>query len=192
MTTRSSSTCASATHPRPPTSSTHLALNTEPSFGYTYDDTDSGAELHRQLVTRRKPELHRRRLQEHRELQRHDRRLDVGHVHRHRGAVHRPDGEQPRLRRRLPRRQQGRQRRRLLAGHRLPAGALLGERAERHDAHAEDRRHRPEGRGLGRHVRVRRRDQRADRRSGSRTTTRPFPSSPGPRSRSRVGTPACC
>ena len=63
-----------------------------------------GAAIHRHLVTRGQPELHQRRLQEHRVLLQHRRRFGLGRLLRHRRALDRLEDQQPRQRRRLPRR----------------------------------------------------------------------------------------
>ena len=46
----SSSTCAKPMPPRPPRTTTHLALNAASDRGYTYDDTDAGAPYSGTLV----------------------------------------------------------------------------------------------------------------------------------------------
>ena len=94
---------------------THIAidLNAQPAgdVSYTYDDPDPALQYTGAWSARRQPELHRRRLQAHRVVLQHRRRLADRAVHRHRGPLDRLEDEQPRLRRRLPRRRQAGDRR---------------------------------------------------------------------------------
>ena len=71
----SSTCCGTPTRPRPrstrPTSRSTSTPSRSSTCSYTYDDADPAAAVHRHLVARRQPELHRRRLQEHRVVLQH-------------------------------------------------------------------------------------------------------------------------
>ena len=131
--------------------STHLALNTEPSFGYTYDDTDPAlnytgnwSHVTNQSFTGG----------DYKDTESYsDTTGDSMSVTFTGTAVQyiRADGQQPRVRGHLPGRHQGRDRGRLFVGHRLPAGALFGQQDWPTRPHAQDRRsYGSEGRRIGR------------------------------------------
>ena len=86
------------------TVSTHMALNTNQTGTYTYDDTSPALVYTGNWSHVVRSVVHGRGLRQHGELQRHRGRLDVGHLHRHGRPVDRAHIRQPRDRRRLPRR----------------------------------------------------------------------------------------